>query len=184
MSAGWPRRALDWLRDAVALGDAEGLVLLPVGALAVLAAVVDNAAAGAARHGRLLLPAVAADNGVVAGGGLLLHRHGFGRASALLRSFGVLGNPATPIGTFFRPFPSLGLSRPAAWVKGPGGETADFDWNFWFFIEFCSGMDCNLACTRPSSLVYVWGNGKNAGQLELGDLNKGWPHAELRQADP
>ena len=96
MSAGWPRRALDWLRDAVALGDAAGLVILSVGSLAVLAAVEDEAAAGAARHGRSFLPAVAANNSAVAGGGLLLHRHGFGRASALLRSFGVLGNPATP----------------------------------------------------------------------------------------
>ena len=68
---------------SVGLGDAEGLVLLPVGALAVLAAVEDEAAVGAARHGQFLLPTVAADNSVVAGRGLLLHRHGFGRSSTL-----------------------------------------------------------------------------------------------------
>ena len=84
MSAAWPRRAIDWLRDAVGLGDAEGLVLLPVDALAVPAAVLDEAAPGAARHFWFGLLAVDAGPGVVAGGGLLLHnRHGwlFGRGS-------------------------------------------------------------------------------------------------------
>ena len=94
MSAGWPRRALNRPRDAVGLGDAEGLVLLPVGPLAVPAAVLDEAAAGAVRQGRLVALAVGAGGGVVAGGGLLLLGwHGFGRA---LKGRGAWETPATP----------------------------------------------------------------------------------------
>ena len=52
-------------------------MLLPVGALAVPAAVVHEAAAGAA-HFRIGPPAVGAGAVVVAEGGLLLHRQAFG----------------------------------------------------------------------------------------------------------
>ena len=54
-------------------------MLLPVGALAVPAAVLDEAAAAAARHFRFGPLAVGAGAGVVVGGGLLLQGHGFGR---------------------------------------------------------------------------------------------------------
>ena len=63
----------------VGLGDAEELVVLPVGALAVLAAVVHEAAAGAARHFRIGPIAAGAGAGIVAGEGLLLQGNGFGR---------------------------------------------------------------------------------------------------------
>ena len=55
-------------------------MLLPVGPLAVPAAVLDEAAAGAARQGGLMALAMGSGAGVVAGGGLLLLGwHGFGR---------------------------------------------------------------------------------------------------------
>ena len=93
-------------------------MLLPVGPLAVPAAVVDEAASGAARRFRIGPLAVGAGAVVVAGGGLFLHRHGFGRfrQGSLLKktsvgspgfgrgafeSLAALGNPATPAPIFF-----------------------------------------------------------------------------------
>ena len=70
-------------------------MLLPVGLLAVPAAVLDEAAAGAARQGGLVALAVGAGAGFVAGGRLLLLGwHGFGRRGEK-RARG-LGNPSNP----------------------------------------------------------------------------------------
>ena len=113
MIVGWPWRALDWLRDAVGLGDAEGLVLLPVGALAVPAAVLDEATAGAAGHFRFDPLAVGAGAGVVAGGGLLLHRHGFGRSPLFFRASPRFGEPSNP----HLHFSSLPRDVPMGWRK-------------------------------------------------------------------
>ena len=80
MCTRWTCSALDWIWDAVGFGDAERFVMLPVGPLAVFAAVLDEVAAGAARQSGLVAFAVGTNVGVVAGGGLLLLGwHGFGR---------------------------------------------------------------------------------------------------------
>ena len=74
-------------------------MLLPVGPLAVPAAVLDEAAAGAARQGGLVALAVGAGAGVVAGGGLLLLGwHGFGRRG---EGRGAWETSATPGRNFF-----------------------------------------------------------------------------------
>ena len=74
-------------------------MLLPVGPLAVPAAVLDEAAAGAARQGGLVALAVGAGVGVVAGGGLLLLGwHGFGRRGE--KTARGLGNPSNPRSRF------------------------------------------------------------------------------------
>ena len=70
-------------------------MLLPVGLLAVPAAVLDEAEAGAARQGGLVALAVGAGAGVVAGGGLLLGWHGFGRRGER-KGRGAWETPATP----------------------------------------------------------------------------------------
>ena len=93
-------------------------MLLPVGPLAVSAAVLDEAAAGAARQGGLVALAVGAGAGVVAGGGLLLLGwHGFGRrGEKRARGLGNLSNPQK-FKDFFKDYSSINSLRKISLVR-------------------------------------------------------------------